>query len=320
MGRDEARDRGVREDRSKLVILQAGASRANVQPIIDNLNLDQVVMIPGVPPDQADDLMYRVAERAGLRDSLALQAGFAELYGHRKRIGKYFMTVNKRRDYQFIAPHSEGSSFVGMQLAAFYCNTNTTDGGETILLNADDSSTAWPSLREKARRGRIVGRSLAPHEITRARGLYQLRMPGDTLREDDQIISETPTEIPGLTVLDVLAKPSKIRSRLLDRDLYAYWDTVECVDADSAREFERLLSQSGLLKEPPADFDRRMMDDAIARRIWQSGVTYEQIFRCKVTHKLAPGDLVLVNNLTWTHAVANWTPSSGVREVAAAFA
>ncbi|MGI8548598.1 MAG: hypothetical protein ACR2M1_14940 [Gemmatimonadaceae bacterium] len=300
--------------------LDRGATGVDVESIIAALRQDQVVLIPGVAPEQADDLMFRVAERAGLAEALQLQAGFADLHGHRTRIGKYFMTVNKRRDYQFVGPHSEGSSFAGMQLAAFLCYRNTTDGGETILLNADDSSPAWNSLRERVRRGRVASRPLAPHEITRVRGMYQLRLPDDMLRDDDQVISETKTPIPGLTVLDVLAKPKKVRSRLLDRDLYAYWDTIESVDADSAREFERLLQRTGLLKEPPADFDRRAMDDAVARRIWRSGVTYDQLFRCKVTRKLAPGELILVNNLTWTHAVSNWTPSSGTREVAAAFA
>lgn len=317
-GRDDGRD-DLPEDASRVVTLEHGAAGPDVESIVTALGQDQVVLIPGVAPEQADDLMFRVAERAGLAEGLKLQAGFADLHGHRSRIGKYFMTVNKRRDYQFVGPHSEGSSFAGMQLAAFLCYRNTTDGGETILLNADDSSPAWSSLRERVRRGR-ASRTLAPHEIARVRGMYQLRLPADMLQDDDQVISETATPIPGLTVLDVLAKPRKVRSRLLDRDIYAYWDTIESVDADSAREFERLLRRSGLLKEPPADFDRRAMDDAVRRRIWQSGVTYDQIFRCKVTRKLAPGELVLVNNLTWTHAVSNWTPSSGTREVAAAFA
>jgi hypothetical protein len=30
--------------------------------------------------------------------------------------------------------------------------------------------------------------------------------------------------------------------------------------------------------------------------------------------------LIIQNNLTWTHAVNNWSPGSGLRKVAAAFA
>jgi hypothetical protein len=35
---------------------------------------------------------------------------------------------------------------------------------------------------------------------------------------------------------------------------------------------------------------------------------------------MAGGDLVIYNNLTWAHSVANWSPDSGTRRVIAAFA
>jgi hypothetical protein len=35
---------------------------------------------------------------------------------------------------------------------------------------------------------------------------------------------------------------------------------------------------------------------------------------------LTRGDLIILNNLTWAHSVANWRPESGVRNVSAAFA
>ena len=85
--------------------------------------------------DAAEKLLLEVARRLGLAERLELQASFAGYMGHRQRVGQYSMSVNARDDYQFIPPHSEGDSFMGMQLAAFYCFENSTDAGEPILFN-----------------------------------------------------------------------------------------------------------------------------------------------------------------------------------------
>jgi hypothetical protein len=207
-----------------------------------------------------------------------------------------------------------------MQLAAFYCYENSTDGGETILMNVDGSSAIWQSLRENVRRGRVLSRSLSSSEIARVRGLYQVNMPGDALRDDDQILEERSTDIPGLTIFNVLAKPKKTYSRILSRDLYVLWDSISNIDGDSANQYTNLLRQCGLLKEPPGGLDLQKMDNTFVRHVWRSGVDYSQIFKCKITLKLSPGDFLIQNNLTWAHSVSNWSPGSGRRKMAVSFA
>jgi len=57
------------------------------------------------------------------------------------------MSVNERNDYQFIPPHSEGNHLMNMQLAAFFCYENSTDGGVTVLLNINETFNEWHKLR-----------------------------------------------------------------------------------------------------------------------------------------------------------------------------
>jgi hypothetical protein len=317
---DDRSESGVPENSSRLVIIDYDGHEINVSDVVRSLRQDLLVLIRNIASEQADRIMHDVAAGFGLSDALELQVGFAGFMGHRHNVGKYFMSVNERGDYQFISPHSEGDSFVNFQLASFFCYENSTDGGETILMNVNDSSIAWQSFREKVRRGRLGKRLLAPHEIRRARGLYRLSLPEDALREDDQILKEHQTDIADLTILDVLAKPRRAYSRILERELYVYWDSIASIDFDSASEYLRMLRQCGLLREPQGGLELREMDNAAHRRVRHSGVDYAQLFNCKITRKLVPGDLIIQNNLTWTHAVANWSPGSGTRSIAACFA
>jgi hypothetical protein len=308
------------EDISRVVVLPPKNPVIDVDLAIHSLRQDQVVLIQDVGAGKADNIMHDVAQKLGLLDSLQLQAGFADLRGHRYKIGKFFMSVNKRKDYQFVTPHSESTSFANLQIASFHCYENSTDGGETILMNVCDSTDIWQSFRERVNKARVGSRPLARHEIVRARALYQLDLPRDLLRDGDQILQEHHTDIPDLTVVEVLSKPRKSYSCILNEERYVYWDTIEANDFDSASEWARLLRQWGLLKEPIGGLDLRRMDADADRRIRHSGVSYTQLFKRKITLKLAPRELVLVNNLTWTHAANNWTPGSGKRRIAAAFA
>jgi hypothetical protein len=307
------------EDSSRLFILAYDNSTTKIDLILESLRQDLVVLVQQVGTEQADRLIYEVAQRLGLRDALTLQAGLAGFYGQRRNVGEYFMTVNRRLDYQCVTPHSEGSSFTGMQLSSFFCSENSTDGGETILLNVDDAGSGWQSVREQLKRGRL-DKSLAQHEIVRARGLYQLNLPADMLKVDDQILREHETKIPGLTVVDVLAKPVKTYSRVLDRNVNVFWSTIDTADFDSASEYARILRESGLLKEPPGGLELNQLDSTAVQRVWHSGVKYTQLFKCKITRKLAAGELIIQNNLTWAHAANNWSPDSGTRNITASFA
>jgi hypothetical protein len=313
-----ANGHGIPEDPDRLVSIDT-AGRVDYDFVVGSLRRDLVVLIRNVGAEQADDVVAEVAERFGLRESLELQAGLASM-GHRVRVGRYFMTVNRRAEYQIVTPHSEGSSFVSMQLASFFCYENSTDGGETILMNVDEAADAWQSLRERVRRARLARRPLARNEIARAKWRYQLDLPSDELREDDRVVSQEASEIPGLTVVDVLARPRKRRSRILEREMHAYWDSIDGADFDSLLHYGRWLREWGLLKEPPGGVDVHRLDSDAERRIWHSGADYGRLFRCRISRKLASGDLVLQNNMTWTHAVANWSPRSGSRRVVAAFA
>jgi hypothetical protein len=307
----------IEDDKSQLLTIQRDADATRVAAA---LRQDLVVLIRNVGPDRADRLVRDVADRFDMLDRLELQAGFAGFLGHRQTIGEHFMSVNERGDYQFIPPHSEGSAFLDIQLAAFYAYDNTTDGGETILMNVDDASAIWPSLREKARRVRLGKAPILPSQIARARGLYQVRIPDDLLTDSDEILEEHPTELDGVTVVDVLARPGRRYSRILGREVYAYWDSVASIDHDSAHSYVRLLRMWGLLREPAGGLDVCRMDNASHRRLWHSGVDHAQLFKCRIVHKLIAGDLIVFNNMTWPHAVTNWSPESGSRQVAGAFA
>ena len=309
----------IPEDNTRLVQLEAESSASSVALAVDALKKDMVVLLEGLSPSQADEFVVRVAAAADLTDCLKLQAGFANFLGHRERVGEYFMSVSSRSEYQFISPHSEGSSFIGMQLASFYCYENSTDGGETILLNVNSSSHAWSSLREVRVRGK-ASRVLARHELARLGGLYQINLPEDELKEDDHVLKEENSAIKGLSILRVLAKPQTVLSRLTNQYVYAYWDSIAGIDFDSAEEFECLLRNQGLLKEPLGGLPLPSMDSSANRRIFKSGVRYKDIFKCTLTRKLRRGDLIVLNNLSWTHSAANWTPGSGLRKVCAAFA
>ena len=318
---DTGHEVNVPEDRSRLVILECDRHRADSNIALDAIRKDQVVLIRNIFADEADGVIHGIANGLGLAEDLSLQAGYARLYPHRHNISEFFMSVNERDDYQIVVPHSEGSTAQIMQLAVFYCYENNTDGGESILMNVDASSKVWQSLREKRRRGKLLrSKTLTQREIMRARGQYALNLPEDLLKDDDQILLEEETQIPGLSVAEVLAKPVKVHSRILNTDMYVYWDTVSNIDHDSALEYWRLLKQCGLLKEPAGGLGLERLDTQNPDRIYQSGLDFSQLFKCKITLKLSPGDLIVQNNFTWTHAASNWSPGSGTRRIAASFA
>jgi hypothetical protein len=291
-----------------------------VERILEPLRRDQVVLIRGITADAADRIIADVARGLGLHDRLELQANLADLLGHRQRTSKYYMTVNARDDYQFIPPHSEGSCFTNMQLASFFCHENSTDGGSTVLLNVDQGEHVWAAMKEKAVRGQLGARKLERGELVKLRVRYGVDLPGDALAPDDEILGEIAHDVPGVRLFDVLTRPRPSRSTILDRMVHAYWDSIASIDLDSAPEYLRLLEQAGLLRRPPSGVPLEQLDNASARRLRRSGARYRDLFACKVTVKLGPGDFILQNNTTWAHSTSNWTPGSGTRRVAAAFA
>lgn len=313
-------DREIPEDTCRLMVLGQADAGSTAGAIITALREDSVVLLRNLTAEVADATINNVASNLGLRESLELQAGFAAIHGHRGRVGKYFMTVNKRENYQFITPHSEGDSFINFQLASFFCFGNTTDGGVTILMNVDGSNPLWHSMRERVIKTKEGHRTLSSRETTLARARYRLSLPDAIVTKDDIIVGEPPSTIPGLPVVDVLTRSQQRYSRILDRRVHVYWDSIASIDLDAVPTFARLLKTTDLLREPPSGLTLSQMDNSSIRRIWHSGVDHARLFRSRITLKLAPGDLIIQNNLTWAHGVSNWSPHSGVRSVAAAFA
>jgi hypothetical protein len=310
----------VPHDRDRLTLLDDHRSASLPDDIVRELKRDQAVLIGNVSPRASDDILAAAAERLGLLDQLELQAGYASLLGHRERVGKYFMTVNKRNSYEFNTPHSEGGRRSAIQLAAFYCYKNTTDGGFTILHNVDQQSRAWSVLRECMTKVDLCGKRLSPSEIAMMKARHRIVVPDDTITPDDQILSELPPPLPGIRCYKVLAKTKKTRSRIVDADVSVYWDDVASVDYDSAIEYMSLLEREDLLRRPDPSSDVATLDYTRSRKVYSSGVAYKDLFRSMIVHKLAPAELIVFNNLTWTHSVSNWTAGSGERSVVAAFA
>jgi len=308
----------IPEDRSRLLVLAHEDRCSGQGAIIDALKKDQVVLVQNMAPEEASELMLSISREFGLEDSLKLQAAFASSLGHRENVGQYYMTVNGRKEYQFVSPHSEGGSFTNLQLASFYCYENSSDGGETILMNTSQTTDLWESLREKVNRGKST-RPLTPAEIMQIRVLLRLNMPEDTLGNDDEIISENKVS-PFFSAYKALAKPKKTFSQVLQRELFVFWTTVESIDKDSGREFYNFLKEHELLKISPQGLRAEQLDDEESNRIRHFGSRYNELFSSKITQKLKPGEFIILNNLSWTHAVNNWTPGSGTRKVVAAFA
>ena len=150
--------------------------------------------------------------------------------------------------------------------------------------------------------------------------MFHVDLEKDLLTDKDEILQKLDTPVPELELYQVLSEVRKAHSRILDRDLFTYWDSVASVDFDSAVEYFNFLAGSNLIRQPAQALNVEQLDNARDRRVWRSGVKYNSLFKQKLVHKLAPGELILMNNLTWAHSANNWTPGSGVRRVAAAFA
>jgi hypothetical protein len=308
---------GIAEDTARMVT--ADASRNfSLDALITALREDRVILVRNVMEQaEADRIIAAVAGELGLGTHLEGQAAFAGLQGHRENVSKYFMTVNRRKEFAIVLPHSEGSRIQGIQLASLYCHENSTDGGVSLLLNVDQDSTCWSCLKELVTRIDPQSRPMTVTERAIARAKF---MTEGATGPDDQILEERPCGFDGVRFLWALTPARKAYSRILQREVFTYWDSVSSLDYDSLRECLRMMGSLGLLREPAGVAPINHLDPAYHRAIWSSGVKYGQLFKSLIVRKLAPGDLIIQNNLTWTHAASNWTPGSGTRTLIAAFA
>lgn len=309
----------IPEDLARLQLLQAGAPQL-IHDVIAALRRDQVVLVDQIPARDADGLLASVASAFDLRQQLATQAAFASLHRHRINVGDYFMSVNARADYEFIPAHSEGQRATNMQLASFYCYENSSDGGASVLLNAAQDSPEWHKLRELVCKVDLGGRQLSMAEVAAAKSMYQINLPEDLLQSGDTILSERGRPLPGVVLYNVLAPLQTSYSRILERQVHAYWDNVASTDIDASQQYFDLLNGLGLLKTPPSGASLATLDNAYKRRVWRSGMRYNDMFQSRLTLTLAAQQLIIMNNMTWAHSAANWTPGVGRRQVVAAFA
>jgi len=298
-----------------------GFNAADTTSLAAAFRRDQVVLVRNVADQMAaDGLISSVAKLLGLFDRLKMQAEFASIHGHRESVGQYCMTVNRRESYQFIPPHSEGTANVGIQIGSLYCRQNTTDGGANILFNCNDNSAAWSKLHESCvkvdLRGRVIGRK----EEAMLRALHGITLPGSNLSSGLEVIRELSSPVAGVRLCEVLQPTQMARSQILGRDVHVLWDNVATIDFDLAADFMRTLQYDGLLKYPAIGPDITCLDVDYRSHIWHSGLTLAECFQTRVTHRLAEGEMLIFNNLTWAHSTANWTPGSGTRDVVAAFA
>ena len=308
---------GIPRGTDRIEFVERRAGGFDVPAIISALRSDRVILARNARQSDADQIMSAVAADLGLSVNLEMQAAFAGIHGHRQNVSRYFMTVNRREDFAFILPHSEGSRFSNIQLASFYCHQNTTDGGVSIMMNYDQDSAAWQSTKELVTRIDPSSRPLTAAEkaVARAR-FWAEELPGP----HDLLVEEQPSGMDGVRFLRMLTPLKKSFSKVLQREVYTYWDTVASKDLDSVTECIRLMRSYDLLREPESGPRIDYFDKAFTRALWRSGVTYRQLFKEAIVRKLERGDLLIQNNLTWAHAASNWTPGSGTRNIIAAFA
>ncbi|TVZ37744.1 hypothetical protein P886_2088 [Alteromonadaceae bacterium 2753L.S.0a.02] len=303
-----------------LNLIQHSDISSTAKTVISGLRNDDVVIVQNVAAELADTILAEVADQLGLKSQLEVQSGFAAIKGHRDNIGTYFMTVNKTADYEFIGPHSEGTQFTDMHLASMYCYENDTDGGESVLLHVDQNSAAIADFKEVVWKIRLINRELSPAEKALAKMKWQINIPEDILSDNDQVLRQRESYEEGIELYEVLAKTPMSYSKILARQVKVFWDNISSADRSSVTQYRKFLETEGLLKLPPGGATTQQLDHSDHRRIWDSDLSYEAIFDGKLIRKLRPGELVFINNLTWTHAIANWTPKSGTRKIAVAFA
>jgi len=102
------------ENRLRLHEVVVHGRKFPLNEVVDCLGNGSVILMHGVIAEHADTLMEEIATAVGLQEELELQAGFAAFLGHRTSVGRFFMTVNSRSDFQFIGPHSEGDGNINM--------------------------------------------------------------------------------------------------------------------------------------------------------------------------------------------------------------
>ncbi|MBQ4800943.1 hypothetical protein J8L73_17745 [Pseudoalteromonas sp. MMG006] len=315
------------EDRDSLCVLNYSGKDSDCLSKVNNgLKQDKAVLLKNISMNEAETLLGDVVSQLGLQDNLKMQSALASVHQHRESKGKYFMSVNKRSNNQFIPFHSEGTSKSQLQLAAMFCAENSTNGGTSIIARVKQEDDIWQQLKEFSVKVKLGSKIPSPQAIEQAKVFLKVDLLRDRIKQDDEVLDHIPEcHLNNLKSLDivgfkVLSKPKKSFSRILGEKVYSYWDSIGSYDFASAREYLSMLEKENLLKTVPDPTDLSNLDNAHNRRVWDSQLHYKDIFECKVTHKLSNNELLIFNNMTWAHSSTSWEHGSGNRAVYAAFA
>lgn len=241
------------------------------------------------------------------------------LMEHRASVDNVAVTVNARAPLEIIQPHSEGDSTAQLDLFSLHCVRNAVHGGENVL-SLIDQSADHSALRAKEKA--IVGTDLSSAEIEALRRQHRDARAVVSSCSDSQ---RTLLEHGRARVVVRPAPVAAARSQITGTDVITYWDNVTVHDRAFHRHHYELLRHLGLLNEGAGGgYEAYMHVERDSP--WQPADTDSgdvpqtaSLFSLHVVHKMAPDELLLFNNRTWTHAVNNWPPDE-VRTLTAMYA
>lgn len=298
-------------------LLQTNGATVLQSDVIAALQKDKLVLIHGLTQAAAGDVFSGIVDFFGLRDSYDVQMKFVvHLLEDRSPVDDIAVTVNDRGPYQVIQSHSEGDSTSPLELIALYCHDNAEHGGENIFSLVNQSADHAP-LRAKEKY--IVGNNISESDLKLMRQIH---------RDVEGLLPEMPQQ--SRTIFEtatgkVIVIPRPLRPRksvLTEREVITYWDNVTVHDHAFHEHQYELLKHLRILRPGLGDGYERYMhveaDSDWAPADTRSSQLEDTLkrFNCHLIHKMTPGDFIIVNNRTWTHAVNNWEPGEKRRLVA----
>lgn len=284
------------------------------------LSNNKLVLIKSANFEKATNIFSELVDSYGLRNSYDLQMQYVvHMIAGREALDDVAVTVNEREHYQFIQAHSEGDSSSPLDILALHCTQNATSGGEN-LFSLINQSADHSKLRAKEKV--IVGTDLNEAELRSLRMHHRdATVQMDKFPEQGRVLLEY-----GRGSIVVRTTPLQPTYSLLsDKEVITYWDNVTVHDHAFHRHQFELLVHLGIfhhLKDTDYKSYMHLEDDSDwAPANTNSGSTEEtaKLFSSHVLYKMEPGDLLMLNNKTWTHAVNNWPPTE-TRKLSAMYA
>lgn len=310
---------GAGDDAPSLVVFTEDRSASGA--LVDALSRNQIVVIRPITFEAAGAVFADLADHFGVRDSYDVQMQHVvSMMAARDAVENVAVTVNKRGAYQLVQPHSEGDTTAPLELFALYCVQNAAAGGESVLsLVNQDADHSTLRAKEKA----ILDRGLSRTELN---VLRRHHLDARTVIAGGEPFCRVLAAGAHGDVVVRYAPLARSRSVVSGGNVVTYWDNVTVHDRAFHRFNHALLRDLGLLRSQDGADDYSAYlhvedDSPWAPADTDSGGLEQtsRLFRCHVVHKMRAGDLLLVNNRTWTHAANNWSPED-VRTLYAMYA